>query len=158
MNMGSKNSSSMGFNLVELLVVIATVSVLALLVLPALANNDSRGQILQCLNNQKQLASAWLLYADDNNGNLVPNQGSPPNPSSFPPKYPPAGNDIPDWVWWNMQNSSDVTNTALITYGLLFPYTKNVALYKCPGNQIPMLRGISMNCNVGNTVYVNGYR
>ena len=100
MNSRSGNSSSTGFNLIELCVVTAIVSVLALLVLPALANNDSRGQIMQCLNNQKQLASAWLLYADDNNGRLVSNLGGQPKAlRDSAPNPTPAS----IWVYGNMQ-------------------------------------------------------
>jgi prepilin-type processing-associated H-X9-DG protein len=104
------------------------------------------------------------MYADDNRDNAVPNPGSPTSPASFPPNYssppPPNGTgDTPAWVWGNMNppTGTDATNIALIKYGLLFPYTKNVALYKCPGNQTPMLRGISMNCYMGNNGYANGY-
>jgi prepilin-type processing-associated H-X9-DG protein len=44
---------------------------------------------------------------------------------------------------------ADRTNDSLISGALLFPYTKNVGLYKCPGNQQNMLRGVSMNCYMG---------
>ena len=40
-----------GFTLVELLVVIATVAVLAAVLLPALAGTKPNGQAFQCLNN-----------------------------------------------------------------------------------------------------------
>ena len=117
-----------GFTLIELLVVIAIIAILAALLLPALAQAKLKAQGIMCLNNEKQFVLAWLLYADDN-GERIP------------------GVDL--WAGWqDMQ--TDPTNVVPIKNGLLFPYTKSVALYKCPGNQTTMVRGISMNS------YMNG--
>ena len=55
-----------GFTLVELAVVIATVAVLAALLLPALAGTRPNAQAFQCLENQRQLILAWQMYAQDN--------------------------------------------------------------------------------------------
>jgi prepilin-type processing-associated H-X9-DG protein len=49
-----------------------------------------------------------------------------------------------------MQSLTDATNAGLITDALLFPYTKSLPLYKCPGNKQNMLRGVSMNKYMGN--------
>jgi prepilin-type processing-associated H-X9-DG protein len=48
-----------------------------------------------------------------------------------------------------MQSAADALNTAKIQNELLFPYAKSLELYKCPGNEKNMVRGISMNCYVG---------
>jgi prepilin-type N-terminal cleavage/methylation domain-containing protein len=65
--------SGRGFSLIELLVVIAIIAVLAALLLPAIARSKEQGQRTACLNNTRQLMLAWIMYADDNDGRLVPN-------------------------------------------------------------------------------------
>ena len=53
-----------GFTLTELIVTLATLGILATLILPALANPQPKA--FQCLNNMRELALAWTLYAGDN--------------------------------------------------------------------------------------------
>jgi len=56
---------------VELAVVIATLALVAAMLLPALAGTKVNSKSIQCLNNLKQLAKAWTMYADDNSDLLV---------------------------------------------------------------------------------------
>ena len=66
-----KRQRRAGFTLIELLVVGATIAVLAGMLLPALASTRTQSHTTTCLNNEAQLAHAWQLYADANNGTLV---------------------------------------------------------------------------------------
>ena len=55
----------------ELAVVIVVLGVLAVTFLPALAGTKVNDQAFRCLNNTKQLAFGWQLYAQDNGDRMV---------------------------------------------------------------------------------------
>jgi prepilin-type N-terminal cleavage/methylation domain-containing protein/prepilin-type processing-associated H-X9-DG protein len=119
-----------GFTLVEMLVVIAIVLLLVALLLPSLKNAEVMAQKISCLNNLRQLASAWSLFVSENAGNM------------------PGGNTgAGNWVGGGNVNTSEA-----IMNGQLYPYLNNVKVYRCPADWTVHTWSYSMNA------YLNGER
>jgi len=66
---------SRGFTLIELLVVIAIIAILAAILFPVFAKAREKARQTACLNNQKQITIAFLMYAQDHD-EMLPDKGS----------------------------------------------------------------------------------
>ncbi|MCM8534406.1 MAG: type II secretion system GspH family protein [Lentisphaeraceae bacterium] len=60
------------FTLIELLVVIAIIGILSSMLLPSLQNARGAAKTGVCLSSTRQLALAYTMYADENNGYTLP--------------------------------------------------------------------------------------
>jgi prepilin-type N-terminal cleavage/methylation domain-containing protein/prepilin-type processing-associated H-X9-DG protein len=110
------------FTLIELLVVIAIIAILMAILMPTLSRAREQGKRAACLNNVKQLALSWNLYADDFDGKIV--NGNTAKGAS--------NRDNACWVYWPGDAATEPQRIQGILDGLLYRYCPNVKLYKCP--------------------------
>lgn len=148
-------SQSRAFTLIELLVVVAIIAILAAVLLPVLNKAEQRAQLVYCMNNLGQLQEGWIMYAHDNQDNLVPVTGENEMVTADNDPAAQPGGAKCSWVLGTMASLPDATNIALIQEGLLYAYVSNPKAYKCPAdtmNANPALQGLqkvrsySMNC------------
>jgi len=122
------------FTLIELLVVIAIIAILMAILMPALRLAKDQAYGVICVSNLRNLTRAWYLYQDDNDSKLVnghtpsgnftkgihgiePPQDVAGNPTT------PGGNPTREDEWRGIER------------GLLFPYAKDLDVYRCPADR-----------------------
>jgi len=121
----NRESRQRAFTLIDLLVVIAIIAILASLLLPAVSRAKGKGQQTACLNNLRQLQTAWTMYLGDHD-NVMPEN-----------KMTGVGqlgcvSTTNSWVTGNAQASAD---PIWIRQGSIYSYTPNVGVYHCPNDR-----------------------
>ena len=140
-----------GFTRIDLLAVILIFGILCVLLLPALAGTKPDSRVFQCLENQRQLVRAWLMYSSDFNDRICL--------TGLIGATAVTTNDLVinngNWVHGRMDVAASSIDPNLVKAGSLFPYAKSVEIYKCPadtkmtnnafGVLTPTTRSMSMN-------------
>ena len=97
-----------GFTLIELLVVIAIIAILAAILFPVFAKAREKARQASCLSNLRQLGTAVLSYAQDND-EVLPGPG-----------------------YWGTGAGDDNGPNGRPWMPKIFPYVKNSQIYLCP--------------------------
>jgi prepilin-type N-terminal cleavage/methylation domain-containing protein len=152
MKQTNEKSVKVAFTLIELLVVIAIIAILAAMLLPALAAAKERARRIQCINNNRQLGQALLMYNGDNHESMPwPNWGNdgPPCPAGWLYAGALGGVTVTFANW--------VTNQPLaIKTGTYWQYLQNPKVFVCPNDPPRNVKLWNDRANKLSTYVMNG--
>lgn len=139
------------FTLIELLVVIAIIAVLMGILLPSLNRVREQARGVACLNNQRSLAQAYVMYASANDGIICAGRVIVANAEAGEPLWvlPPLAYTGSAFQFKAGPTDQVTLEERLngIREGVFYPYLKDVDAYHCPGDH-RMRQGTSL----GNTL------
>lgn len=133
-----KIRKSAAFTLIELLAVIAIISFLIALVIPALQHALEKARQVKCKSNLRNIGIAIMSFADDHNGRLPGVYKWPSNPEEW--QKPIYGKEAltpeGEWQWW--MPDSDHVGT-LVEY-LPVGEANAHKIYRCPSHKMVGIR------------------
>ena len=117
------------FTLVELLIVIAVISILASILLVSVSQAKQRARIAECSGNVRSLVVSWEMYSDDHADRLLINKAIQYNQR-------PREKWINGIMNFGEPGWGDHTNSAYVQHNLMFEYAPSLRMYKCPSDKI----------------------
>ncbi len=133
---GKIRRAACAFTLVELLVVVAIISLLAAILFPVFARARDKARQTACLSHLRQLGLAAQQYVTDNDGTYFYNAGAPGSPL-FYARFTPSVRDDKLARDTPADRSNRWDPSPLLP--LLDPYVKSNALWSCPALPLPFV-------------------
>lgn len=154
----SNASGERAFTFTDLLVVVVVLGLLLFVLIPARADSRTKTRGVRCLDNQRQIMAAVLMYTDDNHDLFPPN---PDDGSLVTGHHWCIGNaGVGGAAEFNPDLLADPQRCLIVSY-----LNTNVSLFRCTtdlregiyqgtnaaliGKRVPAARSISMNQAVG---------
>ena len=134
MNAFHRHKTVHAFSMAELLVVICIVAILAAMMLPTLSKAKHQTSAANCLNNQKQLASAFHMYSQDNSDYIVQMADYETGDDIYPAGGFWGGPVGSPSKWTSQSNALYAVQTGLKTSNAFYFYCNTVNTYHCPGD------------------------
>ena len=131
------------FTLIELLVVIGIIAILAGILMPALASAREKANTTYCVNNQKQLAMAFIMYGNDNKQ-----------------WFPAIGDNIKDanitgyWIYYT-DFPVPTKGNFIVEQGTLYTYLNDKRIYKCKDDRSVSTNSYAVNSNCRNAKFTD---
>jgi prepilin-type N-terminal cleavage/methylation domain-containing protein len=171
--MRRKHRPQRGFTLIELLVVIAIIAILAAILFPVFARAREKANQTHCLNSQRQLAIALLMYVQDNDQVFIANTGgeawstrlaayNEPNVYDCPTQTGKATNSNPEygfnWYLFGVAEGDLTAPTATILTADLRRHGKSLPSYTLQSTKADFHNrhadGFLVSCVDGHTEYL----
>lgn len=133
--LGFRDSRAAGFTLVEMLVVIAILSLLAGILFPILATARGKAREIACLSNVRHAGLAISMYAQDYDG-------------YYPVAVDPADRDTPQ-IWNSRPDFKAQIPSLPWLHEVLQPYIKSRDMFHCPADSgivIEDFTGLELGC------------
>jgi type II secretory pathway pseudopilin PulG len=121
------------FSLTELLVVVIILFIMAALLVPAISKARQQGTAAACLNNQKQLATAFHLYTQDNADRIV-QMADYTTGETFYQAGGFWGGPASGPGWRNASEAVAAAEIGLRSSNAFYYYCNNVWVFHCPGD------------------------
>jgi type II secretory pathway pseudopilin PulG len=129
-----RHGAASAFSLAELLVVTAMIAIMAALMLPAISKARHQVAASSCLNNQKQLANAFHMYAQDNSDRLVQMADYSTGADIWPAGGFWGGPMTTPESWNGPSNALNAVQSGLKSSNAFYFYCSKVEAYHCPGD------------------------
>jgi len=112
-----QSRKTQGFTLIELLVVIAIIAILAAILFPVFAQAREKARATSCLSNEKQLATAAIIFAQDHDE-----------------RFPGGATTCTQYSFGSFTETvcQDPGGTGTTWAADIMPYVKNTGAFKCP--------------------------